>query len=238
MAHLPVMVFLCGALDDPALDDAVLELGEADLLVVARDDGAQIRLTAERDSLLSLLGNAPVPVKPFEMDRVMGVLLALQPVARQFGDPDVRVAVLVGEGLPHGDERSGSRPHVCPQHAAEFLHGVTRDLDLLLETSVRVDGLLEGLLDALAGLVHHPAVVHAAQAMLLRYAVGEIDPAMRAGAFDESERAGLVAVEDEVLPEQAHSLGGALVELGGRGEGMPVTTHQFAHRRASPDLCQ
>ena len=101
-----------------------------------------------------------------------------------------------------------------------------------------MDGLLERLLDTLAGLVHHPAVVHAAQTMLLRYAVGEIDAAMRAGALDESERTGLVAIEHQVLAHESHGLGGAFVELGGSGDGMPVAAHQIAHRRTGADLCE
>ena len=131
---------------------------------------------------------------------------------------------------------AGAGPHVRPEHPGHLLHGVARDLHLLLEAPVRVDGLLEGLLDALAGLVHHPAVVHAAQAVLLGYAVGEVDAAVGAEALDEAERAGPVLVEDEVLAEEAHRLGGALVEFRRRGEGVPVAAHQFAHRRAGADL--
>ena len=46
----------------------------------------------------------------------------------------------------------------------------------------------------------------------------------------------LSLVEDEVLSEETHRLRGALVELGGCGDGMPVAAHQFAHGRASADL--
>ena len=119
---------------------------------------------------------------------------------------------------------------------SQLLHGVARDLHLLLEAAIGVDGLLERLLDALAGLVHHPAVIHAAQAVLLRYAVGEVDAAMRAGALDESERTGLVAVEDEVLAEDANRLGGAFVEFTRGRNRVPVAAHQIAHRRTGADL--
>ena len=144
--------------------------------------------------------------------------------------------VLRDEQIPAGHERRGRGAKVGEQEAAELLDGVGVDLHLLLEAAVGVHRLLERLLDALAGLVHHPAVVHAAQAVLLRYAVGEVDAAVRARALDEPERAGLVLVEDEVLSEETHRLRGALVEFGGCGDGMPVAAHQFAHRRASADL--
>ena len=72
--------------------------------------------------------------------------------------------------------------------------------------------------------------------MLLRDAVGKVDAAVRAEAFDEAQRAGLVAVEHEVLAEEAHRLGGALVEFGRGGEGVPVAAHEIAHRRSLADL--
>ena len=133
------------------------------------------------------------------------------------------------------EQRGGLRAHVGEYQSAVGLDGVAGDLDLLLEASVRVDGLLEGLLDALAGLVHHPAVVHAAQAVLLGDAVGEVDAAMGAEAFDEAQRAGLVFVEDEVLTEDADSLRGAVIEFGGSGDGVPVAAVQLAHRRTGHD---
>ena len=101
-----------------------------------------------------------------------------------------------------------------------------------------MDGLLERLLDALAGLVHHPTVVHAAQAVLFRDAVGEIDPAMRAEAFDEPECTGLVAIEDEVFAEDTDGTGGSGVQLSGYGDRMPVAAHQFAHRCAGAHTCE
>ena len=115
VAHLPVVVLLRGALDDTALDDPVLELGEADLLVVAGDDGAEVRISAEGDGLLALLHDAPVAVQPLQVHGVVGVLLALEPVAGQFSDADVRVAVLVRVRLPHRDERRRGRDPYRPR---------------------------------------------------------------------------------------------------------------------------
>jgi hypothetical protein len=64
-----------------------------------------------------------------------------------------------------------------------------------------VDGLFEGLLDALAGLVEHPAVVHAAQAVVLGDAVGEVDAAVGAEFFDEAQGARAIPVQDKVFTE-------------------------------------
>ena len=130
-----------------------------------------------------------------------------------------------------GRQRRRLRAHVREDETAVRLHRVARDLHLLLEAAVRVDGLLKRLLDALAGLVHHPAVVHAAQAVLLRYAIGEIDATVRAGALDEPQCAGLVLIEHQVLAEDAHRLGRLVVHLRGGGDGVPVPPEQFAHRR-------
>ena len=137
-----------------------------------------------------------------------------------------------------GEQRRGLRAHVGEHEPRHLADRVTGDLHLLLETSVRVHRLFKGLLDALAGLVHHPAVVHAAEAVLLGDAVGEVDAAVGAEAVDETHRAGLVAVEDEVFAEESHRLGGALDQFGAGGDGVPVAPHEFAHRSSGADLRQ
>ncbi len=179
-----------------------------------------------------LLVAGPVGVKPLGMHRVEGVLLALEPVARKLGERDITRDVVGCERLPERQDRGRRRTEVGEHQPLEFLHGVAGDLHLLLETPVRVHRLLEGLLDALPRLVHHPAVVHAAKAVLLRDAVGEIDPAVGAEPFDKAHRAGPVPVEDEVLAEDADGFGGAFVELRCCGDRVPVAAHEFAHGRA------
>ena len=72
--------------------------------------------------------------------------------------------------------------------------------------------------------------------MLFGDAVREVDAAMRAQPLEEPKRPRPVAVEDEVFAEQAHSLRRLVVELSGGGDGVPVTAHQLAHRRAGADL--
>ena len=59
---------------------------------------------------------------------------------------------------------------------------------------------------------------------------------MRAGALDESESTGLVAVEDEVLAEDANRLRRALVEFTRGRNRVPVAAHQTAHGRTGADL--
>ena len=228
VALRPVLAVLGEAELEPALDDAVLEGVERDL------HGLGLALRRGGDAIPDVV--AEVEVQPLRVDGVDGVLLALEPVARQVGDGDVADGVVVGQLLPAGEQRRGLRAHVREDESAELLHGVARDLHLLLEAPVRVHRLLEGLLDALAGLVHHPSVVHAAQAMLFGDAVGKVDAAVGAEALDESERAGPVLVEDEVLAEDADGLRWALHQFAGGGDGVPVAAHEFAHGRARAHL--
>jgi hypothetical protein len=97
-----------------------------------------------------------------------------------------------------------------------------------------VDGLFEGLLDALPGLVKHPAVVHAPQAFFFRDTVAHVDAAVGAEGVYQAECAFAVLVENEVFSKQAHGLGGPVVEFGSGGDGVPVAAHELAHRGALP----
>ena len=196
MPFRPLVVGLVLAFEYAALDDAELELVEPDLLMPAR------RALLRHGDAVGVAVRAHVGVQPLDVHGVERVLLALEPVARYLRNGDVADGVVPEQVLPAGEERRGLRAHVGEHEPRHLAYGVARDLDLLLEASVRVDGLLEGLLDALAGLVHHPAVVHATEAVLLGDAVGEVDAPVGAEAFDEAEGSGPVAVEDEVLAEQ------------------------------------
>ena len=81
-------------------------------------------------------------------------------------------------------------------------------------------------------------MVHAAEAVLLGDAVGEVDAPVGTETVEQAVGPGAVAVEDEVLAEEPDGLGRALVELGGSGDGMPVAAHELAHRRPWPHLGQ
>ena len=70
-------------------------------------------------------------------------------------------------------------------------------------------------------------------------AVGEIGLAVRARRLNEAKLSLGVAVEHEVLAEEAHLLGGIVgVDLGAGGDGVPVAPEELAHRRAGANLGQ
>ena len=229
----PIVVLVGLAGQQSPLVEAVVERVETDLLVplnlVEPVGGVGDILALTVAQVVRQIG-----VQPLGVYRVHGVLHALEPVAWHHGRAHVAEQIVADEQVPSREQRHGRRAHVGPDESAKLLDRVARNLHLLLETSVRMDGLLEGLLDALAGLVHHPAVIHAAQAVLLRYAVREIDAAMRAGALNETERPGLVLVEHQVLAEQAHRLGGLVLHLLVRCHDMPVAAHQLSAGCARP----
>ena len=232
--HLPMIVLLSLVANEPALDDAVVRDLEPDLAVV----GAS-RADACVPGVAQFLGlvavhhpAAPVAVEPLEVHRVKGVLVALEPIAREHDGlraPDA----LPDEHVDAGKERRGLRAHVGEDDAAEFLRVVRLDAHLLLELRAF---RLRRLVDALALLVEYPAVVGAADAVLLRYAVGEVGLAVAQRWFDEAERALSVAVKDEVFAEEAHLFRWVVgVEFDTGGDGVPVAAHQFAHRRTWAD---
>ena len=234
--HLPVVVLLVRPLGDAPLDDAVVEHVEPDLLVRLGDRGERVGLgLAERLRLLPLLPDAPVAVQPLEMHRVERVLHALQPVAGELSRADVAPAVLPLERLPAREQRRRLRAEVGKHEAAKLLDWVRRDAHLLLEATVRMHRLLEGLLDALAGLVVQPTVVHAPQAVLLRDSVRQVDATVGAEPVDQPQRAAAVLVQHEVLAEDPDGLGGPSLgrgaELRRRRDGVPVAAEQVAHGR-------
>src|SRR5207244_3558535 len=105
VADPPLDVVLVLALNDAALDDAVLEDVEADLLV----NGVGAELTALEVGLLAvheLSEVAPgVAVQVLGVGGVERVLLALQPAAGQVGDGNVAHRVLPDQGTPAGQQR-------------------------------------------------------------------------------------------------------------------------------------
>ena len=169
------------------------------------------------------------------MHRIDGVLLALKPVARHVGEHDFAKAVLPGERLPDRQLRRRQRPEIGEQQAGAFLDRIGLDLAAGLRR-LRTGGVLVGLFEAAAGLVHQPAVIAAADAGLLDPAIGHVGAAMRAMAVDQAVAAAAVAVEDEVLAHEADGLDRMAVELAGAADRLPVAAQQFAHRRAGADL--
>ena len=92
-----------------------------------------------------------------------------------------------------------------------------------------------GHVDADAGDVELPAVVDAAQALLLIAAPEQGRAAMRAVAVQHADLAGGIAEGDQVLAEDAE-LNGRAVGVGqllGRAHRQPEAAEQLAHRRAA-----
>src|ERR1043166_1463915 len=157
----PQLVRLRLTFENTAVDEPVLELVETDLQM-----GRRLR------PLVTLQHARPVAVQPLEVHGVDRVLLALEPVTGDFREDDLHEAISPSERLPGGHERHRRRPQVSPQQAGLGLHGIRLDTHAVLETSLGIRDLLEGLLQALAGVIPHPAVVVAAQPATL-------DPSIR-----------------------------------------------------------
>ena len=83
--------------------------------------------------------------------------------------------------------------------------------------------------EALALMAELPAVIGAADAVVGRDAEGERGAAVRALLGDQAHAALLVAVQHQVLAEQADALVPLqAVELGDRRDRMPVAAHHVA----------
>src|SRR3954464_14798969 len=99
-------------------------------------------------------------------------------------------------------------------------------------------GELGRLGDALAGLVVEPAVIGAAQPLILGNAAFEIDAAMGAALADQAETALAVAIKRQRLAEDAHRLDGVRLQLPAGRDRMPVAAHQRPHPAFRSDAGQ
>ena len=131
----------------------------------------------------------------------------------------------------------GRRAHIGPDHAAELDARIGLELDLLAEAAC---GRLRGHLDALPGHVVFPAVIGAAQAVLLVAAEPQRHAAMGAEFVHQAEPALRVAKGDQPLAEQLH-----LHRRTVRPRQFlrhqcrdPVAAKQLAHRRAGAGAAQ
>ncbi len=206
VADGPLVDLLGLVVAEPALDDAVLELVERDEAVVGRL--ADLLRTAE--VLHHVV--AEILVEPLDVDRVERVLADLEPVAGDDGPADLLRAVH-DEEVPAREERRGLRTEVGEDHAAELLHGVGGDRDPVFEGAVRVLSLLVRLLEAAAVRREPPAVVGAAQPLLLGDAEHHAGAAVRAAVAHEAEITGTIAVEHQVLAEEPNRLRAGPLEL-------------------------
>src|SRR5258708_34500721 len=80
-------------------------------------------------------------------------------------------------------------------------------------------------------------MIAAADTALLDLAVVEHGAAMRAAGLYQSRPAGLVAKQDQILPEHA-DLAWRLRGMRAQSDGMPIAAQQVAHRRARTHLGQ
>src|SRR6516164_4593241 len=90
------------------------------------------------------------------------------------------------------------------------------------------------LFEAMSLRVEQPAVVAAANAALLNFAVVERRPAMAASAVQQTRSTPTVAKQYQILAERAYAsrrIGGVL----GQCNRVPVPAQELSHRRTAPD---
>src|SRR5581483_8182461 len=93
---------------------------------------------------------------------------------------------------------------------------------------------LAGLLEAAPLGVELPAVIAAADTVLLDLAVIKGGAAVAAARVQEAGAAVPVAEQDQILAQDAH-FSGDIGGVGGEPDRMPVAPQQLAHRRAAAD---
>ena len=125
----------------------------------------------------------------------------------------------------------GGRPHIGPDDVAELDARVGLELDLLAEAAC---GRLRRHVDALPGHIIFPAVIGAAQAVLLVAAEPQRHAAMGAEFVHQAEPALRVAKRDQPLAEQLHPHRRTVRprQFLRHQRRDPVAAKQLAHRRA------
>src|SRR5690349_14221410 len=114
-------------------------------------------------------------MEPWDMADIAGVLDRLQPVAVVEIGPEHALARAVLQHVIFRQQRRRQRTDIGEDQTGLFLHRVSALSDLVLEVAV---WLLAGLLQTLAVHVEQPAVIAAAQALLLDTAIDERRAAM------------------------------------------------------------
>ena len=191
-------------------------------------------LQASAGHVEGVVGGLEAAVEEADVAGVYAALERLEPVAvlQALGE----VAIVVGAGRPRevGQLRlEVGRAHVGPDNAATLLAGVGGDAHLVLEVAL---GGLGRHVDAVAVHVELPAVVDAAEAVLLVPAEEEAGPPVGAEVVEQANVAVGVTERDEALSEDAHTSGGTV----GNGDlfreqgGDPVATQILAHGGVGP----
>jgi hypothetical protein len=205
---------------DALVLEAVVELAEIDLDVLRRVGPGR-----------AAQAHAPIRMGPLEMHRVDRVLLALEPVARNFGLDDLAEAVLPREEFPIRHQGSRRRPEIGPDEATQFGDRISLDPDLVPKPGLGMGQILVRLREADSRVVVEPAVIIAAQTAALDIAVAEVGAAMPAMPVEKAISAAEILVEHKIFAHEPHRLRPRLVELAGAGDRPPVAAQQFAHRR-------
>ena len=173
-----------------------------------------------------------VPVQEGDMARVDAAFHRLQVVALLPALGHEAMAVRDHRPLVLGERRLVlRRAHVRPQHPAALHQRVGLELDP--RAKLRVVRLGRDL-DALTRDVVLPAVIRAAQPVLLVPSEPERDPAMRAELVHQPEAVLAVSPGDQPLGKQLHPHRRAIAlrQLGGEQGRQPVAPEQLPQRRA------
>ncbi len=96
---------------------------------------------------------------------------------------------------------------------------------------------LAGLFEAAAFGVELPAVITAADAVLLDLAIIEGGAAVAAARVQQARTAMSVAEQDEIFAERAN-FSGSIGGVGRKPDRVPIAAQQFSHRCAAADLGQ
>jgi hypothetical protein len=170
-------------------------------------------------------------MKRHDMETIDHVLDALQPIAVDVAGAEDFVALRVEEQVIIGEFRRWLRPDIGEDHARDLAHGIGALPHLVLEVA---EGGLARLIEALALCVVEPAVIAAAQALLLDAAVFERGIAVAAMLVEEAKLAIAGAEQHEFLVHQLDDLR-LLAEMLGKHDRPPIAAQHVARRRARPD---
>ncbi len=158
----------------------------------------------------------------------------LQPVAFALGEGDLQFALGQQRGFDPRQRRGlGALAHIDPDEAVALgdLVGLGPDLFLVVLMRRRVRHV-----DAIAVHVEFPAVIDAAEAVLLVAAEEQRGAAMRAAVIHDADPAGAVAKRDQPLAEQQEAQRRAVaLQFRRHRRRQPVLPHQLAHRGAGAD---
>ena len=124
--------------------------------------------------------------------------------------------------------------HIGEDQPVELLYRVPGLAHLVLELAAVG---LAGLFEAAALGVELPAVIAAADAVLLDLAIIERGAAVAAAGVEQAGAAMPVAEQDEILTERA-DFSGNIGGVARKADRVPIAPQQFPHRRAATDLGQ